>query len=376
MKILLIVPEFPPHHIGGGGVVFESLAKNYQKMWHDVLVIAGDYTKKNIFQKLEITDENGVKIVRIPELFTPISVLNSVMPYPFWYNFFVKKIIRDFSPDFVHLHGYGLFMPAQMAKILKKMQIPYTFTIHGAPTSPDKMGNIIIKMAYNFYHKFYGFPLLNGAKNLTAVSEFAKNFAIFEKYREKITVIGNGIVVEDYEKISPKNPYEAYFQKNEKTRIILSVGRLEWWKGFDRIIEILPKMKKAGYDVKYVILWRDNGEKEKWENLAKTLGVAENIFFVGFVIGDEKNAFFENADVIAVPSIEGETFWIVALEARFFQKNVLTTFFGGLKEALSGYKNAYALDEWEKALTEGFSGDAGISEFYYEKICQKYLQTR
>ena len=52
MRILLGVPEFPPHHIGWWGVVFESLAKEYQKLWHDVLVISGDYTKNNIFSLL------------------------------------------------------------------------------------------------------------------------------------------------------------------------------------------------------------------------------------------------------------------------------------------------------------------------------------
>lgn len=99
-------------------------------------------------------------------------------------------------------------MPAQVARILKNLHKEYIFTIHGAPVSPDKMGNKIISSAYNFYHKYYGFPLLNNAKRLTAVSEFAKNFEIFSPWKEKIEVIGNGINPEDYENISEENLFE------------------------------------------------------------------------------------------------------------------------------------------------------------------------
>lgn len=371
MKILLVVPEFPPNYIGWGWVVFENLAKNYQRLWHEVLVISGDYTKKNIFQKIKIIEEKGMKIVRIPEIFTPVSMLNTVMPYPFWYNFSLLKIIKNFSPDFVHLHWYGLFMPAQIAKILKKLKINYTFTIHWAPVSPEKMWSKIISLAYNFYHKFYGFPMLENAKNLTAVSSFARDFDIFKNYKEKIQVIWNGINPEDYQKVD-YNIYEKYFKKRENTKIILSVWRIEWIKWFDKIIDLLPKIIEKWYDVKYVILWRDNGEKEKLEQKAKELGVFEKIFFIWFVEWNDKNSFFQNAQVVAIPS-ESESYWLVGLEARFFQKNIITTFAGWLKDVLWDYKKAFTLEEWEKSFEEIIFDDAKISDFYYDEICKKYL---
>lgn len=197
-NILLIVPEFPPHHTGGGGVVFENLAKTYQKLGHTVLVISGDHTRKNILAPLKIQEEQGIDIIRIPEFFTPLSLLNTVMPIPIWYQRKLKKVITDFKPDFTHIHGYGLFMPAQLARICRQLRIPYTFTIHGAPVSPEKMGNLIISSAYNLYHQQYGFPMLDGAERITAVSSFARDFDIFEKWKSRIEVIGNGINPEEY----------------------------------------------------------------------------------------------------------------------------------------------------------------------------------
>ena len=53
MKILLIVPEYPPYSIGGGGVVYEALAKTYRKMGHKVVVIL-NFSKQA--QKFTIKD--------------------------------------------------------------------------------------------------------------------------------------------------------------------------------------------------------------------------------------------------------------------------------------------------------------------------------
>lgn len=372
MKILLIVPEFPPHHIGWWWVVFESLAKTYKKLGHEVLVISGDYTQKNIFKKLKIIDE-WVSVLRIPEFFSPISLLNTVLPYPCWYNLSLKKIIKNFSPDFVNVHGYGLFMPAQVVKILKKLQISYTFTIHWAPVSPDKMGNKIISLAYNFYHKFYGFPMLENAKNLTAVSDYARCFEIFKKYHHKIQVIGNGINPEDYKKISSENIFEKYnIAKTANTKIILSLWRIEWIKWFDKIIDLIPQINKKWYKVLYLIAGRDNGQKEELLQKIKKNNIEESVIFLDFIIWEEKNFFLKNVDLIAIPS-ENETFWISALEARFFKKPVITTFSGWLKDALSWYDFAYSLEDWEKSFEEQIVKDDWIQDFFYEAICKKYL---
>lgn len=373
IKILLVVPEFPPHHIGGWGVVFENLAKTYQKLWHEVLVLAGDYTKKNIFQKLFPKIEGGIEVVRIPELFTPISLLNTVMPYPFWYNYTLQKIFRKFSPDFVHVHGYWLFMPAQIAKILRKNNIDYTFTIHGAPVSPEKMWNKIISLAYNFYHKWYGFPLLNWAKSITAVSEYAKNFEIFSPWKDAISAIGNGINPEDYKDISEEDIFAKYgIIKDKNTKIILSVGRIEWIKWFDKIIQLIPQMQEKWYDVKYLIAGRDNGEKENLQKLIKEKNLEKRIVFLDFIKWKEKNFFFKNTDLIAIPSIT-ESYGLVGLEARFFKKNIITTFAGWLQDVLGDYKWAFTLENWEKAFENTQIQDEKISEFYYEEICKKYL---
>jgi len=373
MRILLGVPEFPPHHIGWWGVVFESLAKEYQKLWHDVLVISGDYTKNNIFSLLVEKKENGINIIRVPEFWTPIKVLNTVMPYPCRYNRRIKNIIENFNPDFVHIHWYGLFMPAQLANVVYGLWYKYVLTLHWAPVTPEKIKNILISWWYGFYNKFYGDDLLNNATSITAVSHYAKNFWVFEKYKNSIHVIWNGIIPEDYSSRAQIGVLQKYrIKKNKNSKIILSLWRLERRKGFQEIIKKLPAMEKS-YDVRYVIGGRDNGYKNELLKLAQKLWVEKRLYFIDFVSGEEKNSLIEESDIFAVPSISGETFWISALEARYFKKPILTTFFWWLKDALKNYEHAYCIDEREKAFKPQIIQDEKIDEFFYKSIVKQYL---
>lgn len=375
MRILLIVPEYPPHHIGWWGVVFKGLAKSYKDLWHQVCIITGNHTNNNIFSRIKVEKATDINLIQVPEIYSPISLLYTVMPIPFWYKQTLKKYITDFSPEFVHIHGYWLFMPAQLWRIFKELELDYTFTIHWAPVSPEKMRNPIISWAYSFYHKFYGFPLLESASKITAVSRYAKNFEIFKNYRNKIEVIWNGFNPEEYQKIDNDIFTEMWIRKNKDTKIILSLGRIEWIKWFDKIIQLLPDIESKWHDVEYVIAGRDNWEKDNLIELAKKLWVEKKVHYLWFIEKNEKMSALTHCDIVAIPS-ETESYWLVGLEARFFWKPVITTFAWWLQDALNWYNWAYKIEEIENVLKERNIQDKNISDFYWEEIAKQYLLTQ
>jgi glycosyltransferase involved in cell wall biosynthesis len=372
MKVLLIVPEYPPYNIGGGGEVFKALTENYKKLGHEVFVIWGNYKNNNLIKKISIEKRQGVSFVEVPELFWGISFLKTVMPIFIWHKLKLKKIIKNMNPDFIHIHGYGLFMPAQVAKVCHDLGYKYIFTIHGAPISPAKMKNPIISLAYLFYKVFYGNPLLKNADRITAVSSYAADFFEFKDYRNKIEIIFNGINKEAY--IKPDfDIYDRFgVVKKENTKIILSLGRIEWIKGFDKVIRLLPEMISNGYDPVYCIAGRDNGEKHVLEKLAKDLEVSKNLIFLGFLEKEDKMSALFNADVIALPS-NSEAFPITALEARVINKPAITTFAGGLKDAFAGYKYVFKIKEWEKSFHSIPSILVNSSFMGWEDITRTYI---
>lgn len=99
---------------------------------------------------------------------------------------------------------------------------------------------------------------------------------------------------------------------------ILSVGRLVRRKGFDRVIEALPALRRFHRDVVYEIVG-DGPDREYLIDLARSCGVADRVRFHGSINDDALRAAYERAWCFALPvrrdGYEVEGFGLVYLEA-------------------------------------------------------------
>lgn len=340
MKILLGVPEYPPYHVGGGGEVFKNLAEQYKKLGHDVIVVYGYYPTSSWNEDIkEFTNDAGIKFYQIPEIPYPKSMpfLRTVMPPNFkaWRK--LKTIIEREKPDVAHLHGYGFIFINQLAMKLAQKRIPYIYTLHGAPVSPAKVRGLIL-LAYSLY-KQYASSTLKKAKKITAVSRFTISFPEFREYKN-IIVINNGINIEEYKSLrNQQNIYSDYLFHRERGSIIfLSLGRIEWLKGFQHIIEIIPDLKKRGFDIRYFIAGKDNGYKKNLDALIVELNLQNHVVFLGQLNITEKLNAIKNCDYVIVPSYV-ENFPAVPLEAMAMGKIPIASNIGGTQEIIEDGEN-------------------------------------
>lgn len=118
---------------------------------------------------------------------------------------------------------------------------------------------------------------------------------------------------------------------------ILAVGRLVGRKGFDRLIRLLPELRKACGDVTLTIAGAGPEEKRLRDDAVRD-GVNAH---VRFVIAPDRAALaslYRVADVFALPVREKkddvEGFGIVFLEAALFGLPVVSTRTGGIPEAV------------------------------------------
>ena len=99
---------------------------------------------------------------------------------------------------------------------------------------------------------------------------------------------------------------------------ILSVGRLVRRKGFDRVIEALPSLRRFHPDVAYEIVG-DGPDRAYLHDLAVCRGVADRVRFLGSVDDAALRAAYERAWCFALPvrrdGHEVEGFGLVYLEA-------------------------------------------------------------
>ena len=121
MKILMVVPEYPPDRIGGGGIVYENLAQQYANKGHEVIVIHGNYLTRSWNEKIAKSIQGNIIIYSIPEIPYPQNspYLRTAMPPTLKTLRQLKVIIQEIKPDIAHLHGYGWPLVTLAANILK-----------------------------------------------------------------------------------------------------------------------------------------------------------------------------------------------------------------------------------------------------------------
>lgn len=118
--------------------------------------------------------------------------------------------------------------------------------------------------------------------------------------------------------------------------ILLAAARLEPLKGLDlaiRAVAGIPAERRPLLVVAGAPTAGHEGYGDKLRDLARSLGVADDVRLAGPVTRDELAHRMRGADAVVVPS-HSETYGLVALEAAASQTPVLAADVGGLREAV------------------------------------------
>ena len=118
-------------------------------------------------------------------------------------------------------------------------------------------------------------------------------------------------------------------------RVIMTLGRIdpeERTKGFDEIIDLMPRLSQRCPDVVYLCAG-DGGDRARLEAKAKSIGMAGKVIFTGRIPESRKPDFFRLADAYVMPS-SGEGFGFVVLEALACGIPVVASTADGTREAV------------------------------------------
>lgn len=132
-------------------------------------------------------------------------------------------------------------------------------------------------------------------------------------------------------------------------KVIVTVGRLVERKGHDMIIRALPEVLKDVPEAVYLVVGRGPMET-RLRKLAREMGVEDRVAFAGFVPDQDLLAYYQAADVFAMPNreIEGDTegFGIVFVEASACGKPVVGGRSGGAVEVIADGVTGFLVDPW------------------------------
>jgi glycosyltransferase involved in cell wall biosynthesis len=336
MKILLISPEYPPHNIGGGGIVVRDIAQALSSKGHEITAVAGYYPTNSCFEKVKMTRDKKIKIIWLPLIPTPRTSLQlkTVMAPNIFSVLKLMKILRsDF--DAIHLHGFGHPLIDLAAFICTVMRKHYILTLHGFPQAPLESKSTVIRNLYSFYSSTLGKLTLSKAERITAVSCHVKNEAINHGVNpNNIVVIPNGLDISRYSNVKNSKKFREKYGINMSDYLIVGVGILHKRKGFQFLVKAAPLILKYYNNTKFVIIGRDGGYKNQLLRLARSLQISDKIVFTGFLGSEMKKKVQKEANIVVIPSLV-EPFGLAALEAMALGKPIVATKTGGLGEILN-----------------------------------------
>jgi len=187
---------------------------------------------------------------------------------------------------------------------------------------------------------------LKKTDTILSVSEFTKNklLTTHNLNSSKISIFPN--TIDPYFDIPPNfekpDSLKRKFNLRNNDKVLLTVSRLssqEMYKGYDKVIEILPDVIKEIPDIKYLIVGKgDPDEIDRINTLINKLRLENHVFLLGYVPNDQLVQYYLLCDLFILPS-KGEGFGIVLLEAMICGKNIITGNVDACKELVgnAGY---------------------------------------
>ncbi len=145
-------------------------------------------------------------------------------------------------------------------------------------------------------------------------------------------------------------------------KVIMTFGRMsadERYKGFDRVIELMPRLRRTLPDLVYIA-----AGDARLEAKARERGIADAVVFTGGVREAEKAGLYRLADAYVMPS-SGEGFGFVVLEALACGIPVVASTADGTREAVRNGELGLLVDPsdsegLERAILEALSRPKAI----------------
>lgn len=351
MKILVLTSSFPRHKTDWWQQAVLSIYSNMDLKKYHITVLAPGAPKAKKKEKL-----NGVDVRRFTYFYPPSlqlltsgegvlytskknKLLGKIQVGAFILAEFISVISLLTKEKFDVIHANWILPQGLIAVIAKFIfRKPIIVTVHGT--------DIFALNKFNFLKRF----ILKNCDLCTANSSSTYE-AILNVYPEANTkIVHMGVEIHLFDPKNRDQNFRDDFGKNPK--IILGVGRLIKWKGFEYLIKALPFVLAKFPQAKVVIIGK-GPEEENLRILTRRLKlrIGKHVFFLGPVTPERLQEIYASCDVVVSPSItipetgEKEGQGNVALEARASGTPVVASRSGGLVDTIDGKENGLLFEE-------------------------------
>jgi teichuronic acid biosynthesis glycosyltransferase TuaC len=236
------------------------------------------------------------------------------------------RLKRDFGCNVIDAHF--AYPEGYAATLLGRwLRIPVSITMRGTEVplarDPGRRRRII--------------KALQRATRIFAVSDSLKRHAVsLGVAADKIVVVGNGVDTVKFHRLDRRAARER-LGLGAEAPVLVSVGALVERKGFHRVLECLPALRRRFPGLRHLVVGGAGPEGDWSARLSRTvtdLELQDCVVFLGTVAPDELNVPLSAADVFVLAT-RNEGWANVFLEAMACGLPVVTTDVGGNAEIVA-----------------------------------------
>ncbi|WP_342677074.1 glycosyltransferase [Methanofollis sp. UBA420] len=260
---------------------------------HQVTLITLDYLETpELRAHRSFYDSIGVSVITVSYAFPSIALA----PVR------IRSILKRLDPDVVHAHyatHYG-FCAAFSGR-------PYVLTLWGSDIFQDPKKNPLFRYMVTKALRDADVITCDGMNYLPAIHDLGGE-------GKDIHVIHHGVNTTLFHPGKRNKTLFAGLFSNQNDPLVIDIRGFRSVYNAETLIRAVPSVLKEIPDAKFIL--GGEGEEKAWnQDLAASLGVANAVFFVGWIPHDELPAFLSSADVYVSTSLSDGGAVVSTLEA-------------------------------------------------------------
>ena len=167
--------------------------------------------------------------------------------------------------------------------------------------------------------------LLTRADAIVATSQaYADASPLLQRWRAKVAVIPIGI--SDNRGLACSEQAHAIRQRYRGRRIVFSLGRMTYYKGFDVLIDAASALP----DDSVVVIGGDGELLDHYRTMVRRRGLAGKVHLPGHISDGELPSYFEACEVFCMSStVRAEAYGVAMLEAMVMGKPIVASDIAG-----------------------------------------------
>jgi glycosyltransferase involved in cell wall biosynthesis len=300
VNIAHVIQNFYPRS-GGPAQALRELCLQLARQGHRVTIFATDTGMRRNSKSANV---EGVDIK-----FFQVKWLKSYGYAPTFKKSF-QATVHDF--DVVHVHGLWAHLTLVASRICQEAGVPYI-------TRPCGMLDPYCLAHHGLKKRVYSFLFerenLNQARYIHFTSRGEQVQARSFQILAPKAVVPLGVHVPRKEDETVSETLFKYFPQLKGKKTILFLGRINFKKGLELLVEALPELHQQFSDVHLVLAGPDDEKHgNKVRRMIRSKGIGRLVTFTGFVAGAKKSALLQHSTVSCLPSRQ-ENFGIAVVEA-------------------------------------------------------------